>query len=64
MKLLRKIVIITSLFSFSTIAAQQITKEEAEKHTKLGTISLTEDGFTMSKDHLSNKVDEKGGGIM
>lgn len=61
MKLLKSIIIITSLVSFSALAAQEITKEEAAKYTKSGTISVTEDGFTMSKDDLSKKVDEKGG---
>lgn len=61
MKLLKSIAIITSLVSFSALAAQEITKEDAAKYTKSGTITVTEDGFTMSKDHLSKKVDEKGG---
>ncbi|WP_075181483.1 DUF1471 domain-containing protein [Pantoea sp. 1.19] len=61
MKLLKSIIIITSLASFSTLAAQQITQEDAAKHEKIGTISITEDGFTMDKDGLSKKVDEKGG---
>ncbi|AJJ09153.1 hypothetical protein CH64_84 [Yersinia rohdei] len=61
MKLLKSIIIITSLVSFSALAAQEITKEDAAKYTKSGTITVTEDGFTMSKDDLSKKVDEKGG---
>ncbi|POT25978.1 hypothetical protein C3433_14190 [Citrobacter freundii] len=51
-----------SAFSaFSAYAAEQITPEQASKYTKIGEISVTEDGFTMTDDGLSKKADEKGG---
>ncbi|HGO4211762.1 TPA: DUF1471 domain-containing protein [Klebsiella pneumoniae] len=61
MKLIKSMIIISSLVLTPAIASQQITKEEATKYSKIGEITVSEDGFTMSKDHLSKKVDEKGG---
>ncbi|WP_320716977.1 YdgH/BhsA/McbA family protein [Enterobacter cloacae] len=45
----------------SALLRQEIDAENASKYTKIGTLSVTEDGFTMSDDDLSQKVDEKGG---
>lgn len=54
--------ILLSLASISSAySAEQITPEQASKHTKIGEISVMEDGFTMTDDGLSKKVDEKGG---
>lgn len=54
-------VLLSSALGFSAYAAEQITPEEASQYTKIGDISVTEDGFTMTNDGLSKKVDEKGG---
>ena len=61
MKKLSVIVLLGSACAFSAYAAEQITPEQASKYTKTGEISVTEDGFTMTDDGLSKKVDEKGG---
>jgi hypothetical protein len=50
--------------SFSSMAAIEITKEEAAKHTEIGPVTISQDGDdTVGIDHtrLSKAVDEKGG---
>lgn len=58
-------VLAASLFvSFSSLAAVEITKEQAEKYQNIGTVSITETGNdNVGIDHvqLSKAVDEKGG---
>lgn len=61
MKKISITVLLGSVIAFSAYAAEQITPEQASKYTKIGEISVTEDGFTMTDDGLSKKVDEKGG---
>ena len=61
MKKFSIMVLLGSVIAFSAYAAEQITPEQASKYTKIGEISVTEDGFTMTDDGLSKKVDEKGG---
>lgn len=61
MKYIGIAVVLSSALSFSAYSAEQITPEQASNYTKIGEISLTEDGFTMTDDGLSKKVDEKGG---
>lgn len=61
MKKLSIIVLLGSALTFSSYAAEQISPEQASKYTKIGELSVTEDGFTMTDDGLSKKVDEKGG---
>ncbi|KKI41543.1 DUF1471 domain-containing protein [Hafnia alvei] len=61
MKLLKSVIVISSLISFSALSAQEISREEASKYTKSGSFSLTENGFTMNDNELSKMVDEKGG---
>lgn len=53
----------TLLVSFSSFAAQQITREEAAKYTKVGEVSVTQDGTPIdnSDDALSKAADAKGG---
>lgn len=40
---------------------QEITRNQAEGHEKIGSITVTQQGFTMENDQLKNKVAEKGG---
>lgn len=61
MKKISAIIILISVTAFSAYASEQITPEQASEHTKIGEISVTEDGFTMTDDGLSKKVDENGG---
>ncbi|ANZ86290.1 DUF1471 domain-containing protein [Citrobacter freundii] len=61
MKKLSIIALLGSTLVFSAYAAEQISPEQASKYTKIGELSVTEDGFTMTDDGLSKKVDEKGG---
>ncbi|POT58614.1 hypothetical protein C3432_12080 [Citrobacter amalonaticus] len=61
MKKIAIAVLLGSVFGFSAYASEQITPEQASKYSKIGEISVTEDGFTMTDDGLSKKVDEKGG---
>lgn len=61
MKNVSIIALLGSVLTFSAYAAEQITPEQASQYTKTGEISVTEDGFTMTDDGLSKKVDEKGG---
>ena len=61
MKKISIIALLGSTLAFSAYAAEQISPEQASKYTKIGELSVTEDGFTMTDDGLSKKVDEKGG---
>ncbi|WP_127956701.1 DUF1471 domain-containing protein [Serratia microhaemolytica] len=63
MKLSKNIIIISSLFACSAFAAEEITRQEAAKHNyvKVGNISVTEEGFSMTDADIGKKVDEKGG---
>lgn len=60
MKKISIIALLGSTLAFSAYAAEQISPEQASKYTKIGELSVTEDGFTMTDDGLSKKVDEKG----
>ncbi|WP_320727676.1 DUF1471 domain-containing protein [Enterobacter sp. 118C5] len=61
MKLAKYFCCFMVIFNTTVFAAEEIDAENASKYTKIGTLSVTEDGFTMSDDDLSQKVDEKGG---
>ena len=61
MKKISIIALLGSTLAFSAYAAEQISPEQASKYTKIGELSVTEDGFTMTDDGRSKKVDEKGG---
>lgn len=61
MKKISIIALLGSTLAFSAYAAEQISPEQASKYTKIGELSVTEDGFTMTDDGLSKKVDEKDG---
>lgn len=49
--------------SFGAMAAQEITKEEAAKYTKIGTVTTTAETTSPmdAKEALSKLADEKGG---
>ncbi|AIU74301.1 hypothetical protein AT03_19135 [Hafnia alvei FB1] len=55
--------ILVSSVSFGALAAEEITKEEAAKYTKIGTVSTTAETTSPmdAKEVLSKLADEKGG---
>lgn len=55
MKKLSIIALLGSTLAFSAYAAEQISPEQASKYTKIGELSVTEDGFTMTDDGLSKR---------
>ncbi len=61
MRYIKVVAMACSLISFASFAAQEITKEEASKYTKIGEVSVSQDGFSMDNSELSKEVDEKGG---
>lgn len=55
MKKISIIALLGSTLAFSAYAAEQISPEQASKYTKIGELSVTEDGFTMTDDGLSKR---------
>ncbi|MBW7981666.1 YdgH/BhsA/McbA-like domain containing protein [Enterobacillus tribolii] len=55
--------VLVSAVSFGAIAAEEITKEEAAKYTKIGTVTTTAEATSPmdAKEELSKLADEKGG---
>lgn len=65
MKLINSITaaVLVSAVSFGALAAEEITKEEAAKYTKIGSVSITAETTDPmdTKEALSKLADEKGG---
>lgn len=40
---------------------QEITRHQTDRYEKIGSITVTQQGFTMDNEQLKNKVAEKGG---
>lgn len=55
--------VLAGTLSFSALAAQEISKEEATKYEKVGTVSTTAETTSPmdAKEELSKLADEKGG---
>ena len=62
MKATKYLLALLAFTSFSSLAAIEITREEAAKHTEIGPVTISQDGDdTVGIDHarLSKAVDEK-----
>ncbi len=60
MKYITSILAVTILFSASSFAAKQITREESAGYTKIGELSIEQSGTpTVGHKELSKEVDKK-----
>jgi outer membrane lipoprotein-sorting protein len=55
--------VLAGVMSFGALAAQEISKEEATKYEKVGTVNTTAEATSPmdAKEELSKLADEKGG---
>lgn len=60
MKYITSILALTVLFSASTFAAKEITRDESAGYTKLGNVSIEESGTpSVGNEELAKEVDKK-----
>jgi hypothetical protein len=60
MKYISSILAVTILFSTSSFAANQITREESSGYTKIGELSVTDSGIpAVGNKELSQKINKK-----